>query len=284
MSADKADHALLDCGGGRRLERFGTVLVSRPAPGAQWRRGLPESAWNAAELSFTRETGWRGEAPPGWRVRLGGVVMGLRPAAAGQVGVFPEHAAVAGRILDRAVHIGNNSGGGPVRVLNLFAHTGLATLMLAAGGDFEIVHVDGAVAPVKQARENAALSGLADKPIRWLTDDALGFLRRETRRGNRYDIILADPPAFGRGGKKGGEWRLERDLPELLALADSLLDPGGLLALTCHSEGWDSGGIAATVREHTGLRNIEGEQLLLRAETDAGMPLPGGQLLLARAR
>lgn len=276
-----SDYALLDCGGGRRLERFGGVLVSRPAPGAHWRRGLPDDAWNAAELSFTKESGWRGDAPADWTVRLGGVTTGLRPAGAGQVGVFPEHAAVAAKILSRRRSAAGEST--PLRVLNLFAHTGLATLMLAAA-DCEIVHIDGAAAAVGQARANAALSGLADKPVRWIADDAVKFMRREVRRGRKYGVVLADPPAFGRGGKNNGEWKLERDLPALLGLADALLDAGGLLALTCHSEGWEDGRLPAVVRENTGMREIAEEPLTLAPESPQGNPLPGGRLLFARAQ
>lgn len=280
------DYALLDCGNGRRLERLGGVTVSRPAPGATGKRGLPDAAWNAAHLTFTRGTsrgtGWRGEAPNDWRVRLGGVTMALRPAAAGQIGVFPEHAAVAEKILSRIAKSEN----APLRVLNLFAHTGLATLMLASKG-CTAAHVDGSAAAVKQARENAALSALADKPVRWLTDDALAFMRREVRREKKYDILLADPPAFGRGGSNGGkklgEWKLERDLPELLELADKLLERNALLALTCHSEGWEDGRLSEAVRANKHFKNIKEEKLTLTPETKSGAPLPGGHLLLAEA-
>ncbi len=280
-------YAFLDCGEGRRLERFGGVLVSRPAPGAAWKRGLPERAWNAAALSFARETGWRGEAPADWRARFGSALLRLRPSGAGRVGVFPEHAAVAGGVLRRC---GGAPEAGALRALNLFAHTGLATLLLAAAG-FAVVHVDGAAAAVKQARENAALSGLGDAPVRWLTDDAAGFLRRELRRGSRYDVILADPPSFGRGGKGGGkktgEWKLERDLPELLDLTRALLVPGGLLALTCHSEGWEGGRLSEAIRDSGAFTAIEEEPLLLAPsapDAPRGAPLPSGRAAFARAR
>lgn len=276
---DDCGYALLDCGDKRRLERFGAVLVSRPAPGAAWNRGLPVAAWNAAALAFDKEQGWRGEAPPDWRVRIGGVTMALRPAGAGQIGVFPEHAAVAERILRR--HADSPV---PLRVLNLFAHTGLATLMLAAAGGFALTHVDGAAASVKQARENAALSDLADRPVRWIAEDAAAYMRRETRRGKRYDILLADPPSFGRGGKGAAkEWKLERDLPDLLRLARALLGDGGLLALTCHSEGWKDGRLSDAVRETGGFTNIAEESLTLSPETPRGNNLPGGRLLFAQA-
>lgn len=278
MSPDADGYAFLDCGDGRRLERMGGIVVARPAPAAIWRRRLPDAAWNAADLSFDRRSGWRGTAPDGWRMRLGGVVMALRPAAAGQVGAFPEHAAVAVKILSLPFPEER-----PIRALNLFAHTGLTTLMLAASPlPFETAHVDGAPASVKQARENAALSGLADRPVRWLADDALGFMRREVRREKRYDVVVADPPAFGRGGKKGGEWKLDRDLPTLLGLARELLREGGTLAVTCHSEGWEDGRLSEAVRDYAGARNVAEEPLALRPEAGGGAALPCGRLALTR--
>ncbi len=238
-------YALLDCGGGRKLERFGGVTVARPAPAAAAGRRCPDAVWQGAALSFTKETGWAGEAPADWRVRLGEAELLLRPAAGGQVGVFPEHLAVAEATAAmlrrfRPPPAGAEASAGPpnrtLRILNLFAYTGLATLCLAALPGTEIIHLDASAAAVRWARENAARSGLGDRPIRWLTDDALGFMRREARRGKRYDLILADPPAFGRG--KRGEWKLERDVPELCRMAAELLEPAQSgFVLTCHREG-----------------------------------------------
>lgn len=276
---EEREYAFLDCGEGLRLERMGGVTVARPAPGAAWRRGLSPEAWEAAALSFTKEGGWKGDAPPDWRVRLGNAELRLRPMAGGQVGVFPEHAAVAESLL----FLKDFPPGKVSPALNLFAHTGLATLLLAATGRFAVAHVDGAPASVKRARENAALSGLAEKPVRWLVDDALAFLRRETRRGKKYDLILADPPAFGRAGNAGGPgWKLERDLPELLSLARGLLADGGVLALSCHSEQWDGERLSRCVRENARLETIKTEDLVLIPEARAGKALPCGQLLLAR--
>lgn len=228
MSGDDG-YSFLDCGGGRRLERFGEVTVSRPAPGAVLPAALPEERWRGAALAFERGAGWRGEAPAGWRVALKGAVMELRPAAAGQVGVFPEHDRVAARLESLIARI-------PApRVLNLFAHTGLVTLRLARAGA-AVAHVDAAPAAVRQARRNAELSGLGDAPVRWLVDDVLTFLRREARRKSRYHAVVADPPAHGRSGRR--EWRLRRDLPELLALAGELLEPAAsAVCVSCHSEG-----------------------------------------------
>lgn len=232
-------YQFLDCGDGRRLERFASVLVARPAPGAGQRPGLPPEIWRRAALRFDAGKGWAGEAPEEWTVCFGRAVMRLRPAAQGQVGVFPEHETVCAR-LEQCLAAPRAGFPDRLRVLNLFAHTGLATLSLAAlPAVGETVHVDAARRSVAEARENAAVSGLADARIRWLVDDALSFLAREVRRGRRYHLILADPPSHGRDKKSGREWRFERDIGELLDLASRLLETEtGGLCLTCHSEGW----------------------------------------------
>lgn len=263
-------YALLDCGNERRLETLGGVVVARPAPAAAFPPGLGPEAWRKAAMEFTREGGWLGQPPADWSVELNGVRMGLRPAAGGQVGVFPEHAAVAEEVAER---LGADIS--TARILNLFAHTGLATLRLASAGSMEVAHVDAAAAAVRAARENAALSGLAAAPIRWLTDDAATFMRREAKRGKNYQAIVADPPSYGRAGK--AEWKLDRDLPRLLDLAAELLKTDGrLLCLTCHSEGWDGAALARQARRvlpDWGEPSVK--RLHLRAR-DGGNDLPAG--------
>lgn len=276
-------YAFLDCGDGRRLERLGGIVVDRPAPAATWRPGLTRERWTGADLTFSRERGWQGGTPEPWQVRLGAAVMGLRPAGAGQVGVFPEHA----RVCERLSLLLDASGGRELRALNLFAHTGLASLLLAARDDVaEVAHVDGAAVAVKQARENAQLSGLGEKHIRWLVDDATVFTEREVRRGREYDVVLADPPAFGRGGKGkrgAGEWKLERDLPVLLELAGALLAARrGLLCLSCHSEGWRAEDMARLITGTTGMEIVESVSLSLLAG-GGGRDLPCGQAIYARS-
>lgn len=269
-------YAFLDCGDGRRLERLSGVTVSRPAPAATFPRKLSSEEWLRADLRFDRDSGWAGVAPDGWRVELGGVTLGLRPAAGGQIGVFPEHAAVC----DALAEVLAAPAGGR-RALSLFAHTGQATLRLAALGGAEVVHVDAAPAAVRRARENARLSGLADCPVRWLVDDVPQFLRRALRRGERYDVVVADPPAYGRS-KRGGEWKLERDLPELLLSAGGLLSgDGALLCLTCHREGWSAGGVARAVRGVLPGLSVCGRELSLRSAV-GGNVLSAGCMVFGR--
>lgn len=268
-------YALVDCGHGRRLEQLGGILVKRPAPAAQFPPALNSAVWDKATLEFSREHGWQGNAPADWRVTLGGVTMALRPANGGQVGIFPEHAAVAASVLTRL-----GSAIPEARVLNLFAHTGFGSLRLAQAGAAEVTHVDAAGAAVRTARDNAVLSGLEAAPVRWLVDDAATFMRREIRRSRQYEAIMADPPSYGRSGKN--EWKLARDLPELLGLSAALLrDKGLLFCLTCHSEGWDGEQLAALVRRALpDWKRPTAEALALPAP-GGGHSLPAGWVVFA---
>ena len=223
-------YALLDLGGGARLERFGERVVERPHPAAVGTRQDPGS-WATADLSWDRERGWLGVAAARrpWPITIDGITLELRPTLAGQVGLFPEHAAmvpwlrerVAGSAVDRPT------------VLHLFAAPGHATLALAAAGA-TVVHLDASRPTVAWARRNAERSGLVDAPIRWIVDDVRAFAEREVRRGRRYAGILLDPPSYGHGPRSGA-WRIERDLPILLRSCARLLDPDGFILLTAHT-------------------------------------------------
>jgi 23S rRNA (cytosine1962-C5)-methyltransferase len=225
-------YELVDVGGGRRLERFGGRLVDRPAPAAI-DKPLDPASWTAADLRFDHNGGWSGLREP-WTAAFEGLTFELRPTASGQVGLFPEQAANVRWLRDR-VREGD-------RVLNLFAYTGAATLAAAKAGA-DVVHVDGARSAVAWARHNAALSDLADRPVRWLVDDAVTFVRREARRGRTYRGIVLDPPSYGHGRGAGG-WRLEERLSGLLEACRAVSTPDAFVVLTAHSEGVDAGWLA----------------------------------------
>jgi 23S rRNA (cytosine1962-C5)-methyltransferase len=225
---------LLDAGAGRRLERFGEHVVDRPAPGA-WSDPRAPEQWAEADLRWDRDSGWSGpglaSAREGWPVELADLAFELRPTGSGQVGLFPEHAAMAGWVEERLA-----ARRGP-SVLHLFASTGLLTLTMARAGA-SVAHVDAARSAVGWARRNAARNGLDDRPIRWLVDDAATCVAREVRRGRVYDGVVLDPPTYGHG-TSGKAWRLESDLPVLLDDIDRLLAPDGFLLLTAHAEALD---------------------------------------------
>lgn len=225
--------ALLDAGDGRRLERFGPRIVDRPAPVAIGRRERPE-AWSAADLRYDGGRGWTGSAGlEPWLVEIEGLTLELRPTTAGGLGLFPEQLPNLAWLADR-IRARVASGHGQPEVLNLFAHTGLLTLAAAHAGA-AVVHVDAARAAVAWARRNADLSGLGERPIRWLVDDAVAFVAREERRGRRYDGLVLDPPSFGRSGAH--RWRLLDDLPALLEGCRAILASDAFVLLTAHTTG-----------------------------------------------
>ncbi len=223
------DYVLVDVGGGARLERFGGRLVDRPSPGALAARADP-ARWAEADIRFDRDQGWSGPASSAgpWAVRIEDLMLELRATEAGQVGLFPEHASLLGWLRDRTP-----PGGADGAVLNLFAYTGLLTLGMAALGA-SVTHVDSSRPTVAWARENARLSGLDDRPIRWIVDDARAFTSREIRRGRRYRGVILDPPSYGHG--PGAQaWRIDQDLPELLRSCATLVQPDGFLLATAHT-------------------------------------------------
>jgi 23S rRNA (cytosine1962-C5)-methyltransferase len=222
-------YELIDAGDGRRLERFGSRVVDRPAPSVADQLPRAErTAWGAADLRFDREQGWTGSNLQPWAVAIDGVTVELRPTAAGQLGLFPEHAVAWPWLRDRVRERPPAS-----EVLHLFAHTGATTLAIAEAGA-RVTHVDASRPAVAWARRNAELSSLTDRPIRWIVDGALEYARRESRRGRRYAGIILDPPTFGHG-PTGSRWELENALPDLLAACAAVTDPNAFILLTAHS-------------------------------------------------
>ena len=206
---DVGGYELIDAGDGRRLERFGEVVVDRPAPMAEEAPRDPP-AWARADLRFDRYVGWtaisEGDPQP-WTVNEGDLQFELRPTDTGQVGLFPEQAPNRAWVRDAIRRVG-----GSTQVLNLFGYTGAMTLSAAAAGA-SVTHVDGSRPTVAWARRNAELSGLTDRPVRWIVDDVERFVAREQRRERLYDAAILDPPSYGHGGRGGGSgWRLEERL------------------------------------------------------------------------
>ncbi|HVV38815.1 MAG TPA: class I SAM-dependent methyltransferase [Candidatus Paceibacterota bacterium] len=214
-------YELLDSGGEEKLERFGNVILRRPDPQALWEKGSNHEVWGKAEGTFVREGGegkWtlKSSVPKEWLIKLDGLSFLIRPTSFKHTGVFPEQLS-NWEWTKETIH----NAGREVSVLNLFGYTGGATLAAAQAGA-SVTHVDASKTAVAWARENAAASGLADKPIRWITEDVLVFVKREIKRGTKYDAIIMDPPAFGHG--PGGElWKIEDDLLPLIELCSHLL-------------------------------------------------------------
>ena len=238
------EYELRDFGSGRKLERFGTVVLDRPAPAAENRRPAHAELWPQAQARFelheAHVTGssrgeWRilNKVPDTWVIVHDGLHFELKLTAFGHVGVFPEQVASWDWIRAFA---GRTAG---LRLLNLFAYTGGSSLAAAAAGA-AVTHVDAARNVVAWARRNAELSGLAAAPIRWIVDDAISFVRREIKRGRRYDGVILDPPSYGHG-VRGQTWKLDVHLDELLSLSRELIERDArLVLLTCHAPDFDS--------------------------------------------
>ena len=234
-AGEGGEFRLIDSGKGEKLEQYGPYRIVRPEAQALWPRSLPDHVWDRADAIFTGDTDedgmgrWRfprealGET---WPMRLAGVDFHGRFTAFRHVGVFPEQL-VHWNWMREAVE----KAGRPVKVLNLFGYTGVASLVAAAAGA-EVTHVDASRKAIGWARENQSLAGLDRAPVRWICEDAMKFILREERRGSRYDIILTDPPKFGRG-PNGEVWHLFDHLPMMLDICREILSPKALgLVLT----------------------------------------------------
>ncbi|MCI9273555.1 MAG: SAM-dependent methyltransferase [Clostridiales bacterium] len=229
-TANWKDYELLDTSSGERLERWGDLILIRPDPQIIWNTPKQHPLWRKAHARYRRSsTGggaweeWK-KVPPFWNIRYQDLSFQLKTMGFKHTGVFPEQAVN----WDFTMELIRNAGR-PVKVLNLFAYTGGATLACAKAGA-QVCHVDASKGMVAWARENAVASGVKDKPIRWLVDDCIKFVQREQRRGNTYDGIIMDPPSYGRG--PGGEvWKLEEQLFSLVQQCAAILSDNALFFL-----------------------------------------------------
>lgn len=214
-TAQWKDYELIDTSAGERLERWGDVILIRPDPQIIWNSPKENPLWKKANSHYKRSRSGGGawqmykQTPDVWKIKWNDLTFRLKPMGFKHTGIFPEQATNWQFAVDKI-----KSANRPIKVLNLFGYTGAATIACMSAGA-EVAHVDASKGMVQWARENAAASGLADKPVRWLVDDCMKFVQREIRRGNKYDAIIMDPPSYGRG--PGGEvWKLEEQLWELV--------------------------------------------------------------------
>jgi len=238
------DYRLLDTGDFQKLERFGPHAFIRPAPQAIWPRSLPASEWKKAvgEYNYFKGKESGGEwtfftklPKEGWSIKFRELTFKVQPTGFGHIGMFPEQAPNWIWIGETIRKCGREN----INVLNVFGYTGASTLAAAAVGA-QVTHVDASKASVTWGRKNLELSGLADRPVRWIVDDALKFLKREFRRDRRYDAIIMDPPSFGRG-PNGEVWKIENHLSELMTECKKILsDHPVFILLSTHSPGFSA--------------------------------------------
>jgi len=281
-----ANYELLDFGDGRKLERFAGVVLNRPSLAAETVEKAHAELWTGATARFrgprTGDGSWA-PAPSQWKPADWHFVhqspapfrLELQALPSGQVGVFPEQREnwdwIARQVAKRPMDAGP-----PLRVLNLFAYTGGSTLAASAAGA-EVVHIDAARNILDRARRNAELSGLAERPIRWIAEDTTKFCQRELKRGNRYDAVILDPPTYGHG-PKGEPWKIGEHLLPLLKLCGQLsAERRAFVLVSCHTPGIGPAELAAYLAEgvfgHCGQPPKAGELFL---ETSAGRRLPCG--------
>ncbi len=262
------DYQLINSGNGRKLERFGPFLIDRPSLAAAWDL---KNCSEQVDASFTRDPGghwtFNKKLPESWTVQVEGIQFKLSLTDFGHLGIFPEQRPSWRWIRDLVSQESRE-----IHVLNLFAYSGGSTLAAAQGGA-RVTHLDASKKMVNWAKENAELNGLDG--IRWIVDDAQKFLKRELKRGNRYDAIILDPPSFGRGAK-GEVFKIENDLSEILHCCRELLSDDPLFFLiTCHSPGF-----TPLVLKHLVSQMFEGGQvkcgeMVLEGEEEV-LPVPSG--------
>lgn len=272
------DYKIIDTSDGMKLEEWGGLLFARPDPQIIWKTSKRTTQWNSCAGIYHRSAKGGGEwemkskIPESWQIRYGELVFNIRPTGFKHMGIFPEQA-VNWDFMSEKIRSADR----PIKVLNLFAYTGGATLACAAAGA-SVTHVDASKGIVSWARDNAKASGLESKPIRWLIDDCEKFVSREIKRGNFYDGIVMDPPSYGRG--PGGEvWQLENRIYDLVSLCTGVLSDNPLFfLLNSYTTGLSPSVMGYLLSETVGKRfggKVSCDEIGLPVETSV-MPLPCG--------
>lgn len=245
------NYQLVDAGNFKKLEKVGPYLIERPSAQAVWKPSLPLSKWKKIDASFSRIPSGEGKwtfhksLPEYWDIDVGRVKMRIRLTDFGHIGIFPEHHGSKRLVEKISQKIINRQ---KFKLLNLFAYTGAVTLAAARVGA-QVTHVDASKTSVNWAKENAKISLLSEKPVRWIVDDVQKYLQREIKRGNKYQGVVLDPPSFGRG-PKGDVWKIEDHLVPLLDdLKKVLSEDFSYFQLSAHSQGYTP----------TALKNLLGE-------------------------
>ena len=280
ISENWKDYELIDTSDGERLERWGKYILVRPDPQVIWKTERPAALWGRADAGYKRSRSGGGawsenSLPEKWRISYGPLTFRIHPTGFKHTGLFPEQATN----WDWMMGLIRNAGR-PIKVLNLFAYTGGATVAAASAGA-SVCHVDAARGMVEAAKENAALSGLAEAKIRYIVDDCKKFVEREIRRGNRYDAVIMDPPSYGRG--PGGEvWKIEESIDGLLSLISGVFSDTPLFFLL---NSYTTGLSVSAMRYMTELRiksryggHSEAEELGLPVSTTGGALPCGGSV------
>jgi 23S rRNA (cytosine1962-C5)-methyltransferase len=258
------DYELLDSGNGQRLERFGKYVISKPDPQAIWKQSLSQTDWDKADAKFLEKDWSSNNLPAKWPLSFNKIKFYAKLTPFKHTGVFPEQVLNWEFIQDKISKANKE-----ISVLNLFGYTGIASLVAAEAGA-KVTHVDGSKPSITWARENQVLSGLENKPIRWLLDDAVEFTAREARRGNTYDAIIMDPPVYGHG-PNGETWDFNKSFPELLENCKKILGSDPLFVIVnAYAISSSSLMLVNTMEDYLGLNpeKIEYGELALEQKTN----------------
>ena len=273
--ADKwQDYTIIDTSGGEKLERWGKYTLIRPDPQVIWKTEKKDPLWKRADASYRRSSSGGGQwsdnkLPEMWNIKYGDLTFQIKPMGFKHTGLFPEQAANWDWFRELI-----SKAGRPISVLNLFAYTGGATVAAAKAGA-SVCHVDASKGMVAAAKENAALSGLADAPIRYIVDDCKKFIEREIRRGRKYDAIIMDPPSYGRG-PTGEVWKIEENIDDFVALAANVLSDEPLFFLL---NSYTTGLSASTMKYITDTRLL-GTREGYSVADELGLPVKNSGLAL----
>ncbi|KZE77300.1 class I SAM-dependent methyltransferase [Paenibacillus elgii] len=272
---DWKDYELIDTGGGEKLERWGSIVLRRPDPQIIWPLPQETGVWRGADAHYHRSSSgggnweYRKDIPERWTISYRGLSFHIKPTGFKHTGLFPEQAVNWSWMMDKI-----RSAGRPIRVLNLFAYTGGASVACASAGA-EVCHVDASKGVVQWAKENLQLSGLGDRPVRFITDDVFKFVQREQRRGSKYDAIIMDPPSYGRG-PNGETWKLETNLFPFVETCMSILTDKPLFFLINSY----TTGISATVLHNTLALSLGRSHGGTITCGEIGLPITASKLML----
>ncbi|MCP3772382.1 class I SAM-dependent methyltransferase [Paenibacillus sp. MZ04-78.2] len=272
---DWKDYELIDTGGGEKLERWGSIVLRRPDPQIIWPLPQETGVWRGADAHYHRSSSgggsweYRKDIPERWTISYRGLSFHIKPTSFKHTGLFPEQAVNWSWMMDKI-----RSAGRPIRVLNLFAYTGGASVACASAGA-EVCHVDASKGVVQWAKENLQLSGLGDRPVRFITDDVFKFVQREQRRGSKYDAIIMDPPSYGRG-PNGETWKLETNLYPFVETCMSILTDKPLFFLINSY----TTGISATVLHNTLALSLGRSHGGTITCGEIGLPITASKLML----
>ena len=274
VASDWKDYEILDMADGEKLERWGNFLLIRPDPQIIWKEKSFKDKWGQANARYNRSNkgggGWqyKKRLPESWQIKYKNLTFNIKPMGFKHTGLFPEQAVNWDWMIDKIKNSKRN-----IKVLNLFAYTGGATVACLSAGA-EVCHVDSSKGMTLWAKENVESSGLKDKPVRFIVDDVIKFVQREIRRGNKYDAIVMDPPSYGRG-KNGEVWQFEENIGDLINLCTKVLSDKPLFFLINSY----TTGISSRVLENMLLLNMNKYKGKITSG-EIGLPMKESELVL----